>query len=349
MRQLLGYAPQTVLIAKDDDFQARLRASRLGVLAFYTKPINIDALIAVVDDAVSSPIKRPYRLLVLEDDSDQTSWLREAFSDSGVSLRTIADVNRIAETLVGYKPETVVVDFNDRNIGRTDLIRILRQHDYGADLPLLIFGRGIDVSQQLLALKAGADDILSADGEPALLVQQVTNHCRRYRRLVHRMMYDALTGVLNRDAFIERVDEEIGRAKRAGEHYAMAMIDLYDMHNLREQQGELMADIATKCLAALVRRRLRKTDVVGRFSGGELVAFLPATAIDLAVNVFRDIGQVLRAEPFNFGERSLELDICVGLATGSADQNRTVDELLAAADELLYHAKRKGVGEVVAR
>lgn len=349
MQQVLGYLPSTVILADQDDFDARLKGARLGVLAYYTKPVNIEALIAVVDDCVSTSVKRPYRLLFLEDDGDQVRWIREAFADSAVSLRVLSQPDRISETLVGYKPEAVVVDLHDKDLLRTDVIRVIRQHDYGADLPVLIFGRGIDMTHQLLALKAGADDILLGDAEPLLLVQQVTNHCKRYRRMVHRMMYDALTGVLNRDAFIERVDEEIGRAKRAGESYAMAMIDLDGVQALREQQGELMADIATKCLAALVHRRLRKTDVLGRFSGGELVAFLPTTTIELAVNVFEDIGRVLRSEPFTFGDHSLELDVCVGIATGDANHTHTVDELLAAADELLYHAKRKGPGQVVAR
>jgi GGDEF domain-containing protein len=88
---------------------------------------------------------------------------------------------------------------------------------------------------------------------------------------------DPLTGVYNRRALMEKLEQEMDRAARYAARLTALMIDIDNFKQINDTHGHLVGDVVLKQLATLLRRELRSVDVVARYGGEEFVVLLPET------------------------------------------------------------------------
>lgn len=163
-------------------------------------------------------------------------------------------------------------------------------------------------------------------------------------RLVWLAGRDNLTGLHNRNAGLERLDQEMQRAQRSGESLAVAMIDVDHFKSVNDTLGHLGGDRALSAVAVAVSSKLRASDLLARYGGDELMAVLPgARPEDLAgfgARICEAVAglQVQDAQEHKF----MTLTVSVGLACTSGAGPATAQELVDAADRSLYEAKRGG-------
>ncbi len=157
---------------------------------------------------------------------------------------------------------------------------------------------------------------------------------------------DPLTGALNRRAFQFAADRECLRAHREGTPVSVAYLDLDDFKSVNDRLGHRVGDEVLQAFAARVRDSIRGTDLFCRIGGDEFVLLFPNTDATEAVAVTRRVRATLAEQP---------LDPPVTASTGIATFRSVpaaVDDLVDAADELMYRAKMLGrdtiVGAVVA-
>lgn len=163
------------------------------------------------------------------------------------------------------------------------------------------------------------------------------------RRLAYR---DPVTGLPNRSALLERLDQELSRARRHGHCGAVLFLDLDDFKAINDSLGHPVGDALLMELGRRLRGILRQEDVVTRAGGDELVALLPALgetagAASLAAEQAAEKLQAALADPFDLEGHSLHITASIGIALfpdGEADR----DDLLQAADTAMYAAKREG-------
>ncbi len=105
------------------------------------------------------------------------------------------------------------------------------------------------------------------------------------RRSSQESRVDALTGLANRRAFDERLDEEVARAIRYGHPLSLLMVDIDNFKLVNDRFGHTAGDEALKALAAIIDRSIRTIDIVARFGGEEFVVILPETPIEGAAVV----------------------------------------------------------------
>lgn len=170
----------------------------------------------------------------------------------------------------------------------------------------------------------------------------------RLAELAHR---DALTGVLNRRQLEAVLEEEFVRATRHGWPLSIAFIDLDDFKKINDAHGHLTGDDVLREFADKLQGQLRQTDTVARFGGEEFVALLPNTTETVALDVVRRVLASIVITPMALlPDGPLFVTFSAGVATqGGYERFADVQDLLRAADDVLYRSKNLGRNRVIAR
>ncbi len=154
---------------------------------------------------------------------------------------------------------------------------------------------------------------------------------------------DDLTGLSNRRRFEEVVGSEVERAKRFGQPLGLVLLDLDDFKTVNDTFGHQQGDVVLREVARVLRETSREIDEPARYGGEELAVVLPGTDLAGAYNFAERVRAGIGALelPLLDGDGTLKLTASCGVATlpsSAAD----LAELVAAADEALYRAKRAG-------
>jgi diguanylate cyclase (GGDEF)-like protein len=144
--------------------------------------------------------------------------------------------------------------------------------------------------------------------------------------------HDPLTRLLNRRAFVQRLDGEVGRAVRYGRTFALVLCDLDGFKELNDRFGHPAGDEALQSFAGTLRHALRKGDDAFRIGGDEFALLIAEAGEDDAREVVRRITTQLDGVKASFG-----------VAACPADAN-DAQTLFRLADDALYEAKRNGSG-----
>ncbi len=162
--------------------------------------------------------------------------------------------------------------------------------------------------------------------------------------LRRRAFYDLLTGLPNRDLFVERLDHAMARAARRGASgFAVLFMDVDSFKEVNDSLGHLVGDEVLVEVGNRLRLCVRPGDTVSRFGGDEFAILLEQIEGEGAARIVtRRIHEAMR-EPFELaGERHF-LSTSIGLAMGD-DTRQVGEDLLRDADGAMYHAKRRGPG-----
>ena len=152
---------------------------------------------------------------------------------------------------------------------------------------------------------------------------------------------DALTGLPNRRATVERFREEAARAERRGRPFSIAVFDIDHFKKVNDTYGHAAGDEALKHVAAILSDSKRGVDVVGRIGGEEFVVILAEEAGDGAIAAAERFRVAVEQRPLN----ELAITISGGVATSPQDGTEW-DALFGAADRRLYASKNGGRNRV---
>jgi diguanylate cyclase (GGDEF)-like protein len=157
--------------------------------------------------------------------------------------------------------------------------------------------------------------------------------------------YDALTGLLNRRAVQESLEDEVQRSRRLGEPFSLLMIDADHFKAINDVQGHAAGDRALQHLGTLMSAQMRDIDRVGRWGGEEFIVVLPGTALAQAEEVAERLRERAQALPPRWQEHAVTLTLSLGVSqwAGPADE---LPALMARADGALYRAKANGRNRV---
>lgn len=169
--------------------------------------------------------------------------------------------------------------------------------------------------------------------------------------LVSRQAYsDTVTGLPNRRALDERLEQEVLSARRTGHPFAVIMMDLDGFKDINDTYGHTVGDQVLRAVFNYIASGKRSTDFLARYGGDELTLILSQTDISPARVVAEKILEKLERFSFSVeGQPGIKIGLSGGIALYPAHAMSGAD-LLRAADEALYHAKKtQRGGFVVAR
>jgi diguanylate cyclase (GGDEF)-like protein len=155
---------------------------------------------------------------------------------------------------------------------------------------------------------------------------------------------DPLTGLLNQPAILELLEREAERVRRGGPGFALAMAELDGFGQVHASHGREVGGQALVEVARVLERTVRAQDVIARWSGEKLLAFLPATSLDGGVLAAEKVRRAVAARPRAVG--GLELALTVSLGVAAVDPGQELPTCVQRAEAALFHAKSRGGNRV---
>ena len=187
------------------------------------------------------------------------------------------------------------------------------------------------------------------DGSPAYVIGVTRNvtERRRAEEAIRRLaFYDPLTELANRRLLLDRLPQEIARARRDLSRLAILYIDLDKFKPINDTRGHDTGDWLLKSAATRLRNCLRQSDTAARVGGDEFVALLgDIHSPEHALSVAEKICLELRRPFVTDAGDPLAISSSVGVAL-FPDDSDDEHELLRMADEAMYHAKHTSRGRV---
>jgi diguanylate cyclase (GGDEF)-like protein/PAS domain S-box-containing protein len=184
------------------------------------------------------------------------------------------------------------------------------------------------------------------DAAILLLINDVTERRRREVRLRQLAEMDPLTGLHNRRSFVHALRERLAsleRPRRAGGEWVLLLIDLDGFKEVNDTCGHAAGDAVLVAVAAAIRDRTRLDDTVGRLGGDEF-AVLFRSGLEDAVAIGRQIiARIAEAALSVSGAPPVSASVGIVRLRPA----RRAEEVLAAADDAMYQAKRAGKARVV--
>lgn len=295
------------------------------------------------------------RILIVDDEAVSRSLMVRAVQKLGVEVLSAEDGMCAWQMICDDRLDIrlVVTDIMMPVMDGLDLVRRVRGTDHPRYV-YIIMSTSLDTKKDIVeGFKAGADDYITKPFDNEELAHRVRVGQRILRleaELAHRnaqleklALIDALTGVLNRRAFDERLAKQIEIAKRHDRPFALAMVDLDHFKFYNDTFGHAAGDWALQRVAEVLKRQVRGTDEVFRYGGEEFVCLLPDTAVEGAEVVGHRLCDAVVAERISHpqGVNGL-ITVSIGIACYLPGQTIEPEHVLVEADRALYRAKALG-------
>jgi diguanylate cyclase (GGDEF)-like protein len=184
------------------------------------------------------------------------------------------------------------------------------------------------------------------EGDRAVVLAALERAERTEAELRYLADHDSLTGLLDRRRFRAELDQQVSFSARYGGRGAVLIIDIDGLKAVNDSLGHHAGDNLIRQVAAVMRERVRTSDVVARLSGDEFAILMPQTDIEGALQ----LGEDLRAQVVDSVQPTADSEpatISVGITMfGGGEKGTGSEGVLVAADQAMYRAKEGGRNQI---
>lgn len=334
----------SIFISARDDWLARLSAVRSNGNAYLTKPLDFNDLLERLDLVTTKDEPAPIKVLVIDDMEILAEHYASVLTEAGMLARYVSDINELLGVLSDFKPELILMDIFMPQCSGLEAAKIIRQKDELLSVPIVFLSTESDPLQHISAMELGGDDFLQKPIADDRLVLAVRARAQRFRKLRSHMQHDGLTGLLNHASIKTHLESEIARAQRQREPLCFAMLDIDKFKQVNDTYGHPAGDRVIKSVARMLKKRLRKSDLIGRYGGEEFAIILPETDITTASkvidNIRQDFSQIVQQD------NEVQFNCTLSAGVTQLTTNDNLNNLVNTADEVLYEAKNSGRNKV---
>ncbi|MDB5683295.1 MAG: gmr 4 [Sphingomonas bacterium] len=184
-------------------------------------------------------------------------------------------------------------------------------------------------------------------GSPTALLaisRDVSEQRQNAERVRWSATHDGLTGLLNRSAFLQQLQDALIEAQATGSRVGLLILDIDHFKEVNDERGHDAGDALLQVFAERLRRAVRASDTVARLGGDEFAVILRHLGLDGVSGIAPSLVASLTA-PFNHQGSALDCRASVGAAL-CPDQGSTPDELMKNADLALYASKSANRGKM---
>ena len=329
-----------VLLTSDMSLAVRRRAVHSGVDAVVVRPVNQAELSDWLEQLGSMTAHDPISIAIVDDDEMGAEIYAAALSADGMHATTINDPLVALEQLRNLRPDLILTDLNMPALDGSELIRLIRQCREFASTPIVCLSAESCPTKQIEARSHGADDFIAKPVDIVKLVSIIRTRTERFRFLRSLIERDSLTGLLTHARLKDRIAMELERCGRTSGRLSFAMVDIDHFKKINDRFGHPFGDVVIRGLSRMLRQRLRKIDVIGRYGGEEFgVLFLDTPAI-AARRLVDNLRRRFSETRFESSRTPVHVTFSAGIA--SNQPGICLDRLIAQADGALYRAKREG-------
>ncbi|MDX1757382.1 MAG: diguanylate cyclase [Marinobacter sp.] len=330
-----------IYLAKEESFDTRYRIAEAGAGGFFTVPVDVPALADRIEQLNEEwEDTAGGKVMIVDDDEQLVEHYRLVLSAGGVEVRTVTRPDEVVVQLAEFRPDVLLMDIHMGPYSGVSLARLIRFQPEWLGLPIVYLSSEQDRDEQIAALAQGADDFIEKPISDHRLLNVVRARCLRARQLAKLATRDGLTGLFKHSLVKQELNKEFARCRRQGAVATVAMLDLDHFKSVNDTFGHATGDTVIRALANLLRHRLRKTDVLGRYGGEEFVVILPDCSLAEAEPILQDVCDQFSGLVFSY--RAADFQVTLSIGASSLAEFANADAALEAADQALYRRKRQG-------
>jgi diguanylate cyclase (GGDEF)-like protein len=283
------------------------------------------------------------RVLLIEDNAHAAmliaEMLRAAWPEGLVLMHTtrLEDATR---ELLDHGASCVLLGLHD-----SDVAPIEHVHTTALNVAIVALAPELSESESLLAVRAGAQDVLSrADLNPRLLRRALAYSIERKRseiQLAHRALHDPLTGLPNRALFLDRLGVALDRSRRTSASVAVLFLDVDKFKEINDSLGHAAGDRVLSVLADRLGAMLRPMDTVARFGGDEFTFLFEELASEREIVLIAERISRVASAPIQLDDGEASVTVSIGIAMVT-DPNVPPETVIREADAAMYRAKELG-------
>lgn len=296
-------------------------------------------------------IEGPCRILIVDDSLDegfQTERALRAALGTSVVISHASTLARTVERLSQSTVDVVVFEVLLHEVSETT--SLLRIRAIAPMVPVVAYTRYSSQTLALALLQEGAQEcLLKGETSGDQLAKALYFSMVRHRRLsqlesahiaaAHRATHDPLTGLANRELFLEQFDRALALGARHNRNTGLLFVDLDGFKEINDHYGHASGDTILRAVSSRLQDCVRRSDSVARLGGDEFVVLLRDVTGRRAVTHVRDAILASIGHPIDAGHgHSLSVEASVGCAMSPTDGS-TAQTLLDAADADMYQNK----------
>ena len=157
---------------------------------------------------------------------------------------------------------------------------------------------------------------------------------------------DELTGAHNRRYYIERLEQELSRARRYGQVFSILMIDIDDFKNINDMHGHPAGDAVLCMLAEVCMHESREVDEFARLGGDEFAFLMPGLSQHGAVEFADRLRELLEKKMLTYQGKDIHITVSIGITTWNPEIE-DIEVLMFLSDQALYSAKAGGKNKTI--
>jgi len=160
---------------------------------------------------------------------------------------------------------------------------------------------------------------------------------------------DALTGLFNRRAFDQKLDEYIEAQKQSNSELCLLILDLDHFKQVNDTFGHQMGDNVLRYTANLMKQHIAEHHCAARYGGEEMAVIMPNTPLNKAMEIAEKIRSSLARHPLKCkGSKESIGNVTLSIGVSGFKINDSTESLIDRADKAMYRAKNNGRNQVMA-
>ena len=320
-------------------------------------PINTPSLNTPPGDTqMEESAVKTAKILIVQPDEASAELLQSFLASAGyLDIASTPDTETVQALLVDYKPDVVLLDSDAlTGLGGEGLLEKLSSERNGQQRPLMVLSANLDRKLKLRILQSHDAQLLAKPVDPAELLLRLHNTLVAKALRERAAFHDELTGLPNRERYVDRLDWAIRYSQRYGGVGAVLHISLDRFQQVVNALGWGVGDRLLRATAQNLLQTVRSTDIItlnanledgevmlSRLTGNEFTALLTnIDRSDRAAMIARRILPSIQT-PFRAGSHELISTCSIGIAI-FPDDGTTRDDIMRAANNALQHAINQG-------
>ncbi|MBU2500556.1 diguanylate cyclase, partial [bacterium] len=315
-------------------------------------------------------------ILLVTDSLVDRRLLEKKLGAAGHKIITAANGREALRLALQTNPQLILTDWMLPEMDGLDLCRTLRRSEQMGNCHILIMTSNSSQQELEEGFEAGIDDYLIKPLNHRILAAKVRSAARviqlqvlgdRDRKAIQRhlktmalqkrelqkmyeqverlAMEDQLTGLPNRRAGLDRLEQVWAEASRTRNPMLVMVMDIDKFKRVNDTYGHDAGDVVLRSTAGVMRNTLREYDIVCRFGGEEFLVICPGADIQIAMALGDRIRAAVENNHISTPEFEGNVTISIGVSV-RGDEHANPQEMIKEADEALYAAKNAGRNKV---
>ncbi len=261
-----------ILLGSNQRFLDRVEAISCGADGFVNDPPDPATLLRKLKSLLGRRKASNGRIIAVEDDKAQAQFIQTTLDKAGYQAHVITDPALFETEIHTFRPDLVLMDVLLPKVSGFDLVRFLRQEEGFSAIPVVYLTTETRSQTQIEGAEAGGDDYLIKPVSSSELLGTIRSRLIRYHSLRAMMDHDELTALLAHTPFLQQARLCLSRYSRHQIPYALVLLQVYPV-NEEDAPSPRTRNLLIQGLAKFLQRRVRQTDVMGRFAD-DLVALV---------------------------------------------------------------------------